>query len=99
VLESAKFPAIEFRSRSVVVKSSKAGASAIEIEGELALHGRTRTMRVPAQVDFQGENLHATGKVKLKQTDFGISPTSAVAGTVKVADEVAISFEIYAKRR
>lgn len=99
VLESAKFPAIEFRSSRVELKQTDSGVRRVEVTGELALHGRTRTMRVPAEVDIQGENLHATGKVKLKQTEFGISPTSAVAGTVKVADEVTISFEIFAKRK
>jgi polyisoprenoid-binding protein YceI len=98
VLEVARFPAIEFKSRSVAVKSMQGEVGTVEITGDLALHGQTRSIRVPARVEIRGENVHATGKLKLKQTEFGIAPTSAVAGTVKVADEVVISFDVVATR-
>ncbi len=98
VLEVAKFPAIEFKSRSVEVKSIKGEVGTVEITGDLTLHGQTRPIRVPARVEIHGENVHATGKMRLKQTDFGISPTSAVAGAVKVADEIVILFDVVAVR-
>jgi polyisoprenoid-binding protein YceI len=98
VLEVARFPAIEFKSRGVEVKSMNGEVGTVEITGDLALHGQTRPIRVPARIEIHGESVHATGKLKLKQTDFGIAPTSAVAGTVKVADEVVISFDVVATR-
>jgi hypothetical protein len=40
---------------------------------------------------------HYTGKVTLKQTDFGITPVKIAGGTVRVKDVIEIDFEIVAK--
>jgi hypothetical protein len=37
---------------------------------------------------------HYTGSVKLKQTDFGMVPIKLFGGSVKVKDEVEISFDV-----
>jgi hypothetical protein len=34
--------------------------------------------------------------MKLRQTDYGMTPVTAVAGTIRVKDEVTISFDIVA---
>jgi hypothetical protein len=41
--------------------------------------------------------LTGTGKMAVKQTDFGIEPVSAGGGLVKVEDAVTVSFRIVAK--
>jgi hypothetical protein len=40
---------------------------------------------------------HYTGKVTLKQTDFGITPVKIAGGAIRVKDVVEIVFEIVAK--
>jgi len=39
-------------------------------------------------------NGHYTGRVVLKQRDFGITPVSIAGGTVKVKNELTIDFDI-----
>src|SRR3989442_11704339 len=44
-------------------------------------HGVTKAFKVPVRLEAQGDTLSASGKMVVKQTDFGIEPTSA-AGEV-----------------
>jgi len=65
--------------------------------GELTLHGVTKVFKVPVRLEVQGEALSASGKMVVKQTDFGIEPTSAAGGLVRVEDEVVLTFRIGAR--
>jgi len=86
VLDAAKFPEIAFVSRNVRV----VGNNAYSAEGDLTLHGVTHAVTVSVSL----ANGHYTGSAKLKQTDFGIQPIKIAGGSVKVKDEVEISFDI-----
>ena len=61
--------------------------------GELTIHGATRTVMFTAA--RQGE--HYRGTTTIKQRDFGIDPISIAGGTVKVKDEVKVTFDIVPK--
>jgi polyisoprenoid-binding protein YceI len=63
----------------------------------LSLHGKSKLIAVPIKLETQNELLKATGETIIKQSDFGISPVSAGAGLVKVADEVRLSFQLVAR--
>ena len=93
VLESGKFPKITFRSISI----SNFNGSSLTVNGDLTLHGTTKRIAVPVTVSATPQLLRATGKFVLKQTDFGITPYSAAAGSIKVKNEVVISFNIVAR--
>jgi hypothetical protein len=54
-------------------------------------------MTVPIQLEVRGDTLTGTGKMSVKQTDFGIEPVSAGGGLVKVEDAVTVTFRIVAK--
>ena len=87
VLESAQYPEISFRSRSV----RKTGADTWLVAGDLSLHGQTRPISLSVR---KAENVYA-GTCRFKQSAFGIHPIS-VGGVVKVKDEVEILFSILA---
>jgi len=71
-------------------------------EGEwraaFSLHGATRTEDLPARIDVAGDEMTVTGRLALKQTDFGIKPVSVLGGALVVVDDVEISFSIRARR-
>jgi polyisoprenoid-binding protein YceI len=98
VLESAKHQKITFKSVSVsdVNKTSNDNYSFV-VNGDLTLHGVTKRIAVPVAATVTPQQLRATGKYTLKQTDFGIKPYSAAGGTIKVKDEVVVNFNIVAK--
>jgi polyisoprenoid-binding protein YceI len=98
VLESAKHPKITFKSVSVGdVKQTGKDAYSFVVNGDLTLKGMTKRIAVPVAATITPQQLRATGKYTLKQTDFGIKPYSAAGGTIKVKDEVVLSFDIVAK--
>jgi hypothetical protein len=49
-------------------------------------------------VDVRTEAGHYVGTSTLKQREFGITPVSIAAGTVKVKDELQIEFDIRASK-
>jgi polyisoprenoid-binding protein YceI len=69
----------------------------LTLRGELTLHGVTKVFTVPVRLEAHGDTLSATGKMVVKQTDFGIEPTSAAGGLVRVEDEVVLTFRIGAR--
>lgn len=89
VLASEQYPTIEFASTSV----KKTGPEHWTVVGNLTLHGQTK----PVTVTVSRVGGHYSGDAKLKQTAFGITPVSAAGGTVKVKDEVKVTFEIATK--
>jgi polyisoprenoid-binding protein YceI len=102
VLDVAKYPAISYRYRRIAGPVSKSGDGARldGFEGDLTLHGVTR--RVGCTVTYSLQNdvrtLTARGEFKIKQTDFGIAPVTAAGGTIRVRDELEVSFAIVARR-
>jgi polyisoprenoid-binding protein YceI len=89
VLDSSRFPDITFKSQSVKMLAQ----DHYEVTGDLKLHGVTRPLTVTI-VFAQGRY---SSSVKLKQTDFGIEPVKIAGGTVRVKDEIELTFEIVAK--
>jgi hypothetical protein len=48
---------------------------------------------------MNGEVLRATGEFSVRQSDYAIRPVSAAAGTVKLKDELKLSFDIFARKQ
>jgi polyisoprenoid-binding protein YceI len=83
VLEGAS---IAFRSRRVAAGSG----GTMTVEGDLEIGGRTRPVAFDL-VPADGGRL--TGSARIKQTDWGIKPYSALFGTLKVVDEIDVEIE------
>lgn len=96
VLEVAKYPEITFKSNGVTATKTGDGQYQARISGELTLHGVTRPLTMPAQLEFGDKMLRAKGAFSLKQSSFEIKPVSVAGGTVKVKDELKFTFEIVA---
>lgn len=97
-LGAATWGTITFQSAGATVEMIGDEVFDIEIEGELRIHGVTRPVTVPAQLTLGPESLRVMGRLGLRQTDFNITPVSFAGGTVKVADEVTLTFTLVATR-
>ena len=97
VLESAKYQKITFKSVSVSDLKQTGNGYNFTLNGDLTLHGVTKRIAVPVSATITPQQLRATGKYTLRQTDYGIKPYSAAGGTVKVKNEVVVHFNIIAK--
>jgi hypothetical protein len=64
----------------------------------ISLHGATRSVEVPVTLATAGDELSVSGKMTLRQTDFGVKPLSVLGGALQVEDEVQLAFTIRARR-
>jgi polyisoprenoid-binding protein YceI len=81
VLHSAKHPEATFASKEV-----RATGESFEVNGELALHGKTRALRAIVRPEGAGW----LTQVQIHQPDYGIEPYSALMGTLKVQPVVTV---------
>ena len=98
VLNAAKFPEITFVSTGVFATKPAAEGWELMLSGKLKLHGVEKAVSLPLRLRREGGGLRAQGEVSLLQTDYGITPVKIGGGTVKVKDQVKISFDILATR-
>jgi len=96
VLETARFGDIYFRSTSVSATKIDNGVYAARITGRLSLHGVTREHVVIARLHLLDTGVQAEGETTLRQSDFDIRRVSVAAGTLKVKDEVKLTFMVSA---
>jgi hypothetical protein len=54
---------------------------------------------VSARAVINGSSLRASGEFSVRQSQFGIVPVSAAAGTIKIKDEVKCTFDILARKQ
>ncbi|HEX6138542.1 MAG TPA: YceI family protein [Casimicrobiaceae bacterium] len=92
VLEAELFPFAVVGVRDVAGGASERMASV-----SITLHGTTRAMRVPLQVDAARTTLDVNGRLTLEQTAFGIAPLSILGGAIQVRDAVDLRFRIHAR--
>jgi polyisoprenoid-binding protein YceI len=64
------------------------------LAGAFTLHGVTRDVVVPVEVEQRARVLRLRGGFAVRQTDFGMKPYKKLGGVVGVADELQISGEI-----
>lgn len=88
-LDVAHFREIKFQSTHV----EKTGDT-WRVDGTLSLHGASK----PVTVTVKRVGEAYTGSTILKQTDFGIKPISVAGGTIKIKNELEISFMIFARK-
>jgi polyisoprenoid-binding protein YceI len=99
VLDAVRFPEIHFRSKKVTGRALSGGGYDLSLVGELRLHGVTQEITVPVKVILEGRTLTAVGQATLRHDQFGMKPVSAGGGTVKVANDIQIDFQIVAEQR
>ncbi len=96
VLQSDRFPNIKFRSVLVTNLQKSGNNRSFTLNGDLTLRGVTRRVAFPVKVTLQGNQLRATGEESIKQSDFNITPYSGGLGTIKIGDQLKVSFTIVA---
>lgn len=92
VLDAARHPAASFEIRSALqtARPAAAGRTAFDLVGDFMLHGVTRKVIIPVEVEPFGRLVRLTGGFAVKQTDFGMKPYTKLGGVVGVADQLKI---------
>jgi len=82
--EVLKGTAIEFQSSRVEVDR---GGHTVDVEGDLELFGARHPVAFKLSVGWDGR---LAGSARLRQSEWGIEPYTALFGTLKVADDVEV---------
>jgi polyisoprenoid-binding protein YceI len=99
VLETSRFSEIAFDSAKITGGKMGEGHFNAAITGDLTLHGVTQSLTFNAQVVVSGATVRGFGEFSVRQTDYDITLVSVAGGTLKVKDELKISFDILAKQQ
>ena len=97
VLEMDRFPEILYEC-SRVSGSGSGDRYWVALNGELTLHGVTKSVPISARVIINGSSVRAAGDFSIRQSDYEIAPVSAAGGAVKLKDEVKLTFDIVAHK-
>ena len=90
VLEADKFALVTLHAAGAI-----GDGQAIRLT--ITLHGVTRTVAVPTRVERSVDGIIASGALQLRQSDFGITPMSVMAGAMTVLDPMELRFRIVAR--
>lgn len=93
LLDAAHFPDVSIRSVSLLGPDWGPDAT-VRIE----LRGVARDVNVPISVERNGDTLSVHGAFVIKQSDFGITPFSALGGGLQVADALRVRFHLVAQK-
>jgi polyisoprenoid-binding protein YceI len=88
-LEASKYPTITFKSTSCAAASGK-----INVTGTFTMHGKSKTLTAPFTVQADGTTFTGKGTFRLKQTDFGFQPFTALLGQLKNQDGIEFMVDV-----
>ena len=99
VLEIAKYPEITYQAQSASITELANGQMEINLQGSLTLHGVTQPQTVTGRLTLMGDSLRAFGEFSISMSAYGIKPATAVAGTIKLKDELKATFDLLARKQ
>jgi len=89
VLDAEAYPLVTLSARTI---ASQPGLLRLGV----TLHGVTRSIELPVRMEYSADRVVASGTMRLKQTDFGITPMSVMGGAIAVQDAMELAFRIVA---
>ncbi|WP_082975276.1 YceI family protein [Mycobacterium sp. 1245805.9] len=86
-LGANRYPEIRFIADTI----EKSGGG-YRLTGKLHIHGQSRKHVIDLSTDDLGHHWRMTVESRVRQTDYGVKPYSLLMGSVRVDDEVTVSF-------
>ena len=86
-LGAGRFPRITFAAKTIEKTDD-----GYRLTGALTIHGKTRAQIVEVRTDDLDGSWWLSSETTVRQSEFGIKPYSQLLGSLKVADDVTVSF-------
>lgn len=86
-LDAGRYPEIRYTARRI----EKADGG-YRLTGKLQIHGKTGDHVIDLRTEDLGDSWRMSAESSVRQSDYGVKPYSLLMGSVRVDDEVAISF-------
>jgi len=91
VLEAERFPLAAIRIERIAQREV--------LRLAITLHGTTREFETPARIEALSDGgMAVSGRMQLRQSDFGITPYAVLGGALAVQDSLDLRFHIVAVR-
>jgi len=98
-LKADNHPNITFKLEGVTPIKAQADGYTVTASGNLSFAGSTKKVELTVKGKSNGDGtITFSGSQKLKMTDFGIKPPTALMGTMKVGNEVEVVFSVTMKK-
>ena len=95
-LKADKAPVISFQLASY--EMTKAGTALNgRLQGTLTMGGVTKPVTLIATGKEEEGGLHVTGTHDVRMTEWGLKPPTLMMGTMKVGEQVKVSFDLFLK--
>jgi polyisoprenoid-binding protein YceI len=94
VLDSERYAEITYEAAAVTAAARARGQYQVHIAGHLSLHGVTRPDPVDAELLVFDDGIRLRGQTPLRLSDHGIAPVTALAGTIRLKDELTVTFDL-----
>ena len=98
VLETRSFPEISYQAERLSDERISAGRYRVWIGGGLSVHGVTRPYQLDVELTVFEDALQIRGDCALRLSNFQIKPVSALAGAIKLKDELRVVFDLLAPK-
>jgi polyisoprenoid-binding protein YceI len=95
LLSGAQYPEITLVSQHIETTTP---GSQVRAEVQMSVRGQIHTVSVPVSYSRVAGELTVSGELPLAQTALGLTPFSALLGTLAVQDEMRVRFRIVAHR-
>jgi hypothetical protein len=82
----------------IVYEGQGQNAADADATGSLTLRGKTVSLPVSSHVSGVADEKRVEGVVRFKQTAFGVKPYSAMLGTLRVKDELRVSWSLVLRK-
>ncbi len=95
-MDSDQFPTATFKgniTNLTAVDFTKDGKYAVQILGDLTIHGITRPMEGTGSLTVSGKTINATSDFSIKLADFGVNGGAIAAGKVSKEPTVSVAAE------
>ncbi len=99
VLDAGRFSTIVFEASNSSMSKGGEGVYWANITGKFTLRGVTQPQQITAQISVDNSRLHATGEFTVRQSSYGIKPVSVAGGTLKIKDDVKVTFDLVARKK
>jgi polyisoprenoid-binding protein YceI len=89
ILDAENHDAVMLHARVAGGKSPK-----WQLDADITIRGVTKHVHTPVTLEKTRERIIASGTLEIRQSDFGITPFSVLAGALQVKDEVNIQYRL-----
>jgi polyisoprenoid-binding protein YceI len=96
VLETARYPEITFQSEETLSEAIAQGRYRVRLAGWLQLHGVPRPLRLDVDLGVFSDGIRLAGECPLRMSDHDIRPVTALAGAIRLKDELRVAWDVAA---